>query len=265
MTLNGSVPDLAVLIVDDDPDAHFLLKRQLGRLGASLVIQSILDGYEAVRHLEQCASGAKPFPSLLFLDIKMPGTSGFDVLGSIRSRELLGRMTVVMLSSSDEPRDVSRAMSLGAHSYLTKPPSTDLLVELVNSCVRLGSRKAATLACPPRRVLVVDDSSFARRTTRGMLEKLGLEVLDAADGPTALSLLREHTPDVVLLDLMMTGGMSGFDVLAGIRAAASNVKVVIVTADTQHDTAQHALAAGASSVLHKPLSAEKIAAALALP
>jgi CheY-like chemotaxis protein len=62
-----------------------------------------------------------PLPSLLLLDLKMPRKNGFDVLEWIRQQPGLGSLRVVVLTSSDEIRDVNRAYQLGANSFLVKP------------------------------------------------------------------------------------------------------------------------------------------------
>lgn len=251
-----------ILLVDDDADAHFLLKRQIAKLGLPLSFMTALDGDEAVDYLEKAEAAGGVLPFLVFLDVKMPGMGGFEVLDWMRERELLGRMSVVMLSSSDDPRDVSRAMSLGAHSYLTKPPRLEVLQDLIAKSLRLRARKPVAHARSGSRVLIVDDSTFARRTSRQILELMGYDVLEAHDGPRALELVASRAPDIVFLDLVMSGGLSGFDVLAQLRGLAPQVHVVIATADTQDVTAQRALASGANAIVSKPLNADKVAAVM---
>ena len=62
-----------------------------------------------------------PFPDMVLLDIKMPMTDGFDVLRWIRHQPTIAKLCVVMLTSSDEIRDVNLAYQLGANSFLVKP------------------------------------------------------------------------------------------------------------------------------------------------
>jgi DNA-binding response OmpR family regulator len=62
-----------------------------------------------------------PLPDLVLLDIKMPGTDGFEVLRWIRAHWEFRELCVVMLTSSDEIRDVNQAYKLGANSFLVKP------------------------------------------------------------------------------------------------------------------------------------------------
>jgi two-component system, chemotaxis family, chemotaxis protein CheY len=108
-----------------------------------------------------------------------------------------------------------------------------------------------------RKILIVDDSSLARRSARQMLEDLGHTVQDASDGAQALERYFLDRPDLVLLDMVMTG-MYGLDVLAKIRELNPDALVIVVTADIQKSTEDQARAAGAAAFLNKPLNREKL-------
>ena len=110
-------------------------------------------------------------------------------------------------------------------------------------------------------VLIVDDSSLARRTMRSMLEELGHTVADAGDGATALEKFFVSPPDLVILDLVMTG-MYGVDVLNKMRELNPAARVIIATADVQQSTADQVRAAGAKAILNKPVTKEKLKAIL---
>lgn len=111
------------------------------------------------------------------------------------------------------------------------------------------------------KILIVDDSGLARRSTRQLLEGLGHEVTEAADGARALELFFLNPPDAVILDMVMTG-MYGLEVLARMRELQPDVKVIVATADIQESTAALVRAAGAKGMLNKPVGREKLSAAL---
>ena len=102
------------------------------------------------------------------------------------------------------------------------------------------------------RILVVDDSSLARRRARGILEAGGYEVIEAEDGMVALERYFIEKPDLVMLDLVMKG-MYGLDVLARLREMDPVARVVVVSADVQTSSHQMAEEAGAAGFLIKPL------------
>ena len=106
-------------------------------------------------------------------------------------------------------------------------------------------------------VLIVDDSSYARRTHRRILESDGHTVLEAATGMAAIESVFMHTPDLVLLDLTMED-MSGLDVLAKLRELEAGVRVVVLSADVQRTTAQLVAESGALRFLAKPVAPEQL-------
>ena len=111
-------------------------------------------------------------------------------------------------------------------------------------------------------VLVTDDSAFARRHTRRLLEELGYRVIEAASGAEALIQHRTHRPDAIVLDVLMAGGMDGDQVLTEVRAVDPDVPVVVVTADVQDTTAEMMREKGATNFLTKPLTATALASAM---
>lgn len=123
--IDAAQTSITILLVDDNPDDVLLIKRAFARAGLTHPIFSVPSGTEAIAYL----SGERPYedrtehplPNLILLDIKMPVTDGFEVLRWIRRQPELGRVSTVMLTSSDEIRDVNLAYQLGANSFLVKP------------------------------------------------------------------------------------------------------------------------------------------------
>ena len=111
-------------------------------------------------------------------------------------------------------------------------------------------------------VLVVDDSSLARRVLRRMLEELGHTVDEANDGASALERYFLHRPDIVMFDMVMTG-MYGLDVLAKMRELNPDVRVIVASADIQTSTREKAREAGAAAFVNKPVNPKELATVLA--
>ncbi|HEY4299995.1 MAG TPA: response regulator [Candidatus Didemnitutus sp.] len=111
------------------------------------------------------------------------------------------------------------------------------------------------------KILIVDDSALARRTLRQTLESLGYSVDEASEGSQALERFFLHPPDLVILDLVMTG-MYGADVLVKMREMNPKARVIIATADIQSATADQVKSAGAVGLINKPVAREKLATAL---
>jgi two-component system chemotaxis response regulator CheY len=101
------------------------------------------------------------------------------------------------------------------------------------------------------KVLLVDDSGLARRSTRRLLEGAGYQVVEAEDGMAAIEQYFVEKPDVVMLDLVMKG-MYGLEVLSTLREMDPDARVVVLSADIQTSSRELVQAAGASGFLSKP-------------
>jgi two-component system, chemotaxis family, chemotaxis protein CheY len=119
-----------------------------------------------------------------------------------------------------------------------------------------------------KRILIVDDSSFARRLLRRILEDGGFEVDEAGSGSEAVLKFIAGKPDAVLLDIVMSE-MTGLETLAKIKQLDPAAVVIMATADIQEATKQQALGAGAAGVVNKPFNSNQVlsttGAALAKP
>lgn len=112
------------------------------------------------------------------------------------------------------------------------------------------------------KILIVDDSAYARRVHRAILERAGHEVLEVSTGTGAIeSCMLEH-PDVVVLDLSMED-IGGIQVLRTLRELNAAAQVIVVSADVQRSTERNVMDAGAARFLAKPTNAEQLVTAVA--
>jgi two-component system, chemotaxis family, chemotaxis protein CheY len=107
------------------------------------------------------------------------------------------------------------------------------------------------------KILVVDDSGMSRRTLRKILESNGHEVVEADEGIVALERYFLDKPDLVFLDLTMTG-MYGIDVLNRLREMDPGALVIVASADIQSSTREMVAAGGASAFINKPFTSNKV-------
>jgi DNA-binding response OmpR family regulator len=106
-------------------------------------------------------------------------------------------------------------------------------------------------------VLVVDDDVMVSDVVRRYLERAGYAVVLADDGPTALAAFREHRPDLVVLDLMLPG-IDGLEVCRRMRAVASDLPVVMLTALGTESDRVLGLELGADDYVTKPFSPREL-------
>ncbi|MCX6032539.1 MAG: response regulator [Chloroflexi bacterium] len=110
-------------------------------------------------------------------------------------------------------------------------------------------------------ILIIDDSALSRRIMRRILEVAGYQVQEAADGMAGLESYFLSKPDLVLLDITMTG-MHGLEALTQLRALDSQARVIMASADIQASTRAMAAEAGAIGFVNKPLTAEQVLSAV---
>src|ERR1041384_6191625 len=124
-----------ILLAEDDPNDVLLLQRAFQKAGLRDSLKVVRDGEQAIEYFSGKGAYSNrerfPRPFLLLLDLKMPGTDGFEVLRWVRAEPDLKRLLVVVLTSSNLQADVDRAYELGANSYLVKPVEFDQMVNMI--------------------------------------------------------------------------------------------------------------------------------------
>lgn len=114
-----------VLVVDDEPNILLSLEFLMQRAGFE--VKTAEDGESALERV------AEDMPDILLLDISLPGISGFDVLEQLRRDPAHARLPIIMLTAHGREVEREKGMALGADDYITKPFSTQALVEKVQA------------------------------------------------------------------------------------------------------------------------------------
>jgi CheY-like chemotaxis protein len=127
----------AILLVEDNEDDVFLMKRAVSAAGIINPLHIVEDGQQAIDYLAGNGPfGARdkhPLPAIIFLDLKLPIKGGLQVLEWIRNQKEFESVVVVVLTSSNEPSDLREAYKLGANSYVVKPPTAAQLIDLAKA------------------------------------------------------------------------------------------------------------------------------------
>jgi DNA-binding response OmpR family regulator len=133
-----------VLLVDDDANDAFFIKSAINKAQLPVAVTHLNNGKHAIDYLQArapyCPRRKHPLPDLVLLDLKMPFKNGFEVLQWIRSQRKLQKLPVVVLSSSEEEKDVKRSRELGATGFVTKMPLFSELVEEVRKVLRISGK-----------------------------------------------------------------------------------------------------------------------------
>lgn len=123
---NAVSPELIrVIVIEDNEDDRILLLRQLKSANMAEMIKFIPDGQEAIHYFEANTAALAQSLMVIFLDLKLPSVSGLDVLRKIRAQEALHHVPVIVMTSSNNPKDLSECQALRVGKWVEKPITFD--------------------------------------------------------------------------------------------------------------------------------------------
>lgn len=263
---NRSLKQKRILIVDDSKEARDLIKSTLKGV-KHLQLTFVGGGSAALVMLKE-----QKF-DLILLDILMPDMDGFEVCTMIRNDPENNGTQIIILSVKDQPDDIIRGLDCGADSYLTKPidPSelrSRVLVGVKGAQHRQASVKIAQLATSigqpkvQNKILIVDDDKSTRLLIKNTIQSLeNCTIQEVANGAEACEMIQKEKPDLLLLDIKMTG-MSGLKVCENIRQDVKNhgVQIMMLTAEKDTQSIITALKFGADEYITKPFDKAELRA-----
>jgi len=254
-----------VLVVDDNATSRSILEEMLGSWGMT---PRSADGAEAaLTALRKARQAGQPI-RLALLDAHMPGLDGFALAEKILQGEDLlpapDPPRVVMLISAGQPGEAARCQDLGL-PYVPKPPRAARLQAAVLSALSRPSTETDGLgaASPPARpgsrslrLLLAEDNPVNQLLALRLLEKRGHAVTVVGNGRQALEALRNHSFDLVLMDVQMPD-MGGLEATAAIRdrekQTGGRIPIVAMTAHAMRGDRDRCLEAGMDGYLAKPI------------
>jgi DNA-binding response OmpR family regulator len=219
-----------VLVVDDDPGVRNLLGRFLSREGFR--VETAPDGETGLRMAREL------IPTIITLDVMMPGMDGWAVLAQLKADPALAKVPVIMQTIVDEPQ---KAYTLGAADHLIKPIDRAQMVEAVRRLRRSGNQNALLLA---------EDANVLEQVGR-FLGAEGWTVASVTDSERARELLEQRKPALVVVDLSMTR-QDAFAFVDAIRAhpAGAEVQVIVVIPENLDAEAAKRLNGNVQRVVH---------------
>jgi CheY-like chemotaxis protein len=119
-----NVQEVTILLVEDDPGHARLIEKNLRRSNITNQIITIGDGQQALDYLfsqGQYAESQPSRPLLVLLDLNLPGLDGYQILQHMKADERTRHIPVVILTTTDDAREVARCYELGCNVYMTKP------------------------------------------------------------------------------------------------------------------------------------------------
>ena len=255
-----------ILIVEDSKTAQKVLKNIFIRAGYD-VLQA-MDGESGIALAQQYK------PSLILMDVVMPGISGFQATRMIRKDPEIANIPIIIVSGNEKAGEQFWVSEIGADHYLTKPLSSTELFASIDKLLRSGistnnqdtvgrevvepdlsyEEKNLTIGNESK-ILVVDDSKTVQYLMKKMLIQRGYEVLQAYDAKTGIILAKKNMPALIIMDVVMPG-MNGFHATRHIKKdpQISHIPIVIISGNRQATDQFWATRMGAAYFLRKPFS-----------
>ena len=247
--MKTSIEALFILLVEPSSTQRRVIAGYFEHLGV-LAHEGVDCGRAA---LEAAARNA---PDLVISAMYLPDMTGAELLVALRDGG--GAETGFMLVSSETAFDIiDPVRQAGASAVLPKPFTADQLRHALQICLDFQQPERLSLRdvdAEELKVLVVDDSSFARRAIRRTLSRMGIEhFVEAADGAEAMALIDSHFFDLVLTDYNMPR-VDGRALLEYIRSKSNqrSVPVLMVTTEGDVDKLAAVEQAGVSAICDKP-------------
>ena len=154
MNLKRKHDDAVILLAEDREDDILLIQEGFARAGIRNPLHIVRDGDEVVAYLEGDVPFSDrlrfPFPDLVLLDLQMPRRDGFQILEWIRSHPDFKPLRVVVLTTSDDVRDINKAYRLGANSFLVKPADFKDYPSLSNTITHFWLERSESPTLFPR-------------------------------------------------------------------------------------------------------------------
>lgn len=257
--LDNRLPDLSLLVVDDDLVVCEQTARILRELGAAVEYQT--DGREAVQKAAEAHRRGEDYDAVI-LDWQMPGQDGIETARMIR-RETGADIPILLISSYDWSEIEEKALSVGVNGFVMKPIFASTL------CRKLRESVFGESAGSPgrtrkenfsgRRFLLVEDNELNREITTELLSSAGATVEYAADGAAGVRKFEESPTGyygLILMDIQMPV-MNGYEATMRIRSMAREdagcVPILAMTADAFAEDITEAKNSGMNGHLAKPL------------
>lgn len=125
------VTELEILLADDDLGHVNLIKKNLKRSGITNPIRHFSDGQEILDYFYKNDGQNELGAFLILLDIRMPKVDGISVLKTLKSDDRFREIPIIMLTTTDDPKEIKKCHEIGCNNYITKPIEYDEFVDAI--------------------------------------------------------------------------------------------------------------------------------------
>ncbi len=245
-----------ILIIEDDVFLGDVLFEKFKREGFKAYLSR--DGAEGLQKIKELK------PDLILLDIILPTMDGYEVLEAKRKNPEIEKIPVIIISNSGQPVEINRALELGVKDYFIKaqfdPEEVMTKVRAflkTDAPLKSEAPERSALEMPQaqlagKKIMLIEDDNFLGDILARKLSTEKCILLHAKDGESALSLVENEIPDVILLDILLPG-MNGFELLEKLKAnpRLENIPVIILSNLNQKSDIERGKSLGAARFLIK--------------
>jgi PAS domain S-box-containing protein len=206
-----------VLVADDRREIQYLVRLFIEEAGGW--VMTVGDGQAAIEAIREGEKGGQPV-DVVVMDMQMPGLDGYEATRRLRAQGFA--KPIIALTAGAMMGERGKCLAAGCDAYLSKPIDRRTLIRLVSYCAdasaqrSFGTDSGSQPEKPTRKILLVDDSEIACRSTARLLEMSGHEVRMAFDGQSALARIANFDPQVVILDIRLPD-ISGYELLRQLK------------------------------------------------
>jgi len=130
-----------IYLADDDEDDRSFFSEAIGEIDPSVILKQASDGMQLMEIIHNLSD---PLPDIIFLDINMPGINGFECLQEIRKLEgAIHEVRIIILSTSNDPENIDKALRLGATFYAVKPNRFDQLKSFLSDVLKIDCKSSS--------------------------------------------------------------------------------------------------------------------------
>jgi PAS domain S-box-containing protein len=253
---------LRVLVADDSPEFLVAATEFLKKSPRIDTVDMALNGVDALR------LATRTNPDLVLVEYKMPELDGPETTEALKKLDKPPR--VVVLTAHDDGQCEARANESGADAFLLKDEFHDLMPPLVDRLFQTTGRTAFSTTLGDRirelnrdaTIILIDDDLVTLELVNHLLTEVGYRVFRAKNGADGLALVRQHRPELVLLDVGLPD-QSGIDVCRQIKADLSLHHTLVMHLSASHTTEadmKKGLAGGADAYFTLPFKKEQLLA-----
>jgi signal transduction histidine kinase/DNA-binding response OmpR family regulator len=265
-SLRSELRNLPVLIVDDNATNRRILMEMSN--GWGMQAKAVDSGAAALEAMRAASSSGQGF-RLAIIDGHMPAMDGFELAQRIKHDPHLSGAMIMMLTSSGQHGDAARCRQLGIVAYLLKPIRKSELLSAILMVLGQASDSTRTLVTQHNlrettssiRILVAEDNHINQMVATRLLEKMGHQVIVAANGEDAVSLATKQPFDLIFMDVQMPK-MDGLVATGKIReweqTSGIHIPIVAMTARAMKGDRERCLESGMDGYITKPISSKEV-------